>query len=377
MNPIEYLKNKNEIEKDEQIYLNKISNISKKSNKFGHAIYVLGSMGSGKTTFIKKKLKKKYDYFYLDYNDIVSEIEDAECFSSKDLYIRFTDISCKIIDFLVNNKISFIFEGFGNNKNILKLLDKLYENNYVIEGFLIRTELSSCVDRIKLKNSKSKFKKSILDVVNSFNTLWVDNVKKITNRFDKYEIIDNTNYIKYNTDNLQIVKDININDFLDENILLFDDCKLDFIVKKNKKFKKIEKYLKGFDLNRITFSLNYVEFNKDEYFMKKTWDTYCKNDGDFINYFIINGNGNIEKIKKRNLLFSSEFKDEHHVNIELEKYDTEYLPKNCLFRLNKNELLRGCENKHSGYIIIINIKAYLSEPKVKNKISKCSKVIVY
>lgn len=335
------------------------------------AIFVFGSMGAGKTTFIKNNLKKD-NVILLAIDEYIKDLKkNNNEYNNEDLYFRAREIGGRFAEYLVEKKISVIVEGCGYRDDIFDYIDNLKSKGMKIKGYFIKTSLETAINRIKYRNSISDRKISIKSTIDAYDILWNKNFNKLIKNMDDYEIIDNDKY-KFNTNtiikhNINEINDINLsNEIMVNNAsiefcrLLYDKSTLTFTI-----LNELSKLLKLKNLHEYntTININIVNLEKTWYSDKPLWNSeLCSRDKDknikplqnkdeHIKKFIYVYNGpNIKVLKTRNISMAIPFSNWYDVDKYIESIDKEYEiidMSNKFIEITGNELIKGVSAKQS------------------------------
>ncbi len=146
-------------------------------------IIVIGSVGTGKTTYAKK-LAKKLKYKYIDVNKIISEKKLSSGYDRKR--------KCKVVDTAKLNKV--LIDLIKKNKNLVidSHLSHFLPSKYVDKCYVTKCDLKELEKRLKKrKYSKEKIRENldaeIFDVC----------LTEAQERGHKVEITDTTKNLKY------------------------------------------------------------------------------------------------------------------------------------------------------------------------------------
>lgn len=184
----------------QKIIANITKNISQYSNN--NLIYVCGPMGSGKTTYIKKTILKKYPTYFPCFTDeYIPYFADNETDPRK-LFKLCREVGIIVSDFLLENNISMIIEGTGIHMDTIEYFKNLKQKGYNITTYFIRTDLEICRTRVENRNKIKDNLHKVLDedVINYYNTLWIGSKDK----FKMEELIQNISDEIINIENYSI-----------------------------------------------------------------------------------------------------------------------------------------------------------------------------
>lgn len=183
------------IESDKKILEDLKNDINKNIDRYSTNIFVcvFGSMGSGKSTYIKNNLLKKEktdnkkDMYYVSTDTFIKNMKDRS--DSYTNYKRSREIGIKLTDYLLEKRVSMLCEGTGQNDDIFDFLKRLKDAQYSINIIVLDVPLSICIERVKKRNKDSLRKISAEDVVKSHNILWKRNLSKLKEFADTYKIV--------------------------------------------------------------------------------------------------------------------------------------------------------------------------------------------
>lgn len=177
-----------------------IGEIDKNKNSYSKNTihYVVGIMGSGKTTFIKKFLLDLLsDHLYINIDDYVPYFkEDGK--TSTEIYQLCRKVGVIVTDYVLENNISTILEGTGTNPDIIPYLQRLKTAGYKIKTYFMRTQIGLCNTRVITRNKEPNAHKVDVSLLRSYHdTLWGEMYKNIIDVSDTAcEFGDNIRFIK-------------------------------------------------------------------------------------------------------------------------------------------------------------------------------------
>jgi predicted kinase len=173
-----------------QIVINKVIKEHFSSNKI---IFVCGPMGSGKTTYIKHNLLQSKMYYYHSIDELIPYFIDIESDPRK-MYQLCRSVGIKVTDFLLEKNISMIIEGTGKNMDMVDYLKRLKQSGYNIRTIFITTDLKTCRERVKIRNTQQKHQVLDEDIIEYYKILWDQdkNMSKIISEVSNdVEFVDN------------------------------------------------------------------------------------------------------------------------------------------------------------------------------------------
>lgn len=177
-----------------------IQDIETKKDSYNknNLMYVVGIMGSGKTTFIKKHLLDLLpNYYYSSIDDYIKYFADGKL-NSDSVYQLCRKVGVIVTDYILNNNISTILEGTGTNADILPYLRRLKSAGYKIKTYFLRIQLGLCNTRVISRNRDDPSHFVNIERLSEYHTiLWNDMYKRIIEVSDKVvEMRDNMSFLK-------------------------------------------------------------------------------------------------------------------------------------------------------------------------------------
>ncbi len=177
-----------------------IQDIETKKDSYdkNNLFYIVGIMGSGKTTFIKKHLLDLLpNYYYSNIDDYVTYFADGKL-DSDSVYQLCRKVGIIVTDYILDNNISIILEGTGTNADIIPYLQRLKNAGYKIKTYFMRIQLGLCNTRVIARNRDNPSHYVNIGRLAEYHAiLWDDMYKRIIEISDKVvEMRDNMNFIK-------------------------------------------------------------------------------------------------------------------------------------------------------------------------------------
>jgi len=166
MNPESLVKLDSLIEEVE----NKLDTYDKKN-----IVVVLGPPGSGKSTYINsiKKDGMYNNYVHTSIDDYIPDKYLGKV-DPYELYKEARKIGILFTDYLLENNISMIIEGTGQNLDMAEYLKRLKNVGYNISIHILNTTLDNCISRVRERNINKKRQVKLRDVEKAFNLLEVN-----------------------------------------------------------------------------------------------------------------------------------------------------------------------------------------------------------
>lgn len=162
----------------EKVYGKVLENYQSKKDIYekGKITLVIGTMGAGKSTYIKQNLLDE-KVLYIAIDDYVKYFPDIP---PNRQYKLCRCIGIRITDYLLDEGISMILEGTGKNEDILYFLARLKKKGYEIKTIFMNTPLSQCIERVEHRNNdKNEQHKVDIDQIKiSYNKLWKSGMKE-------------------------------------------------------------------------------------------------------------------------------------------------------------------------------------------------------
>jgi len=152
---------------------------------------VVGTMGSGKTTYIKKNLiGGKHLYFSTDdYHEYFQELDPNE------RYELCREIGIAVTDFLLDEEVSMVLESTGKNEDLIEYISRLKEKGYTVHSIFIQRSLEECINSVIKRNDDpdESHKVDPDSIPPAYEKLWEHGMKdRIIQISDKHSFIDNT-----------------------------------------------------------------------------------------------------------------------------------------------------------------------------------------
>lgn len=157
-------------------------------------ISVIGPMGSGKTTYIKKQLLDNHpDHYYCSIDEYLKYFTDIKESDPNKLFKLCRVIGINVTNYLQDNNISMIIEGTGIHMDTIDYYNRLKTDGYHIVTYFIKTELEVCRQRVKVRNEIKGNLHKVLDkdVVSYYTKLWNDMEHKHKAVSDKVVYVEN------------------------------------------------------------------------------------------------------------------------------------------------------------------------------------------
>ena len=152
-----------------------ISQININNYSRNSLISVIGPMGSGKTTYIKKQLIDNYtDHYYCSIDEYLKYFTDVEESNPQKLFKLCREVGINVTNYLQDNNISMIIEGTGIHMDTIDYYNRLKTDGYHIITYFIKTELEVCRQRVKARNEIKDNLHKVLDedVISYHKKLW-------------------------------------------------------------------------------------------------------------------------------------------------------------------------------------------------------------
>ena len=158
-------------------------------------IYVLGSIGAGKTTYINTILSKKYPtYKKVIFDDIMTNLDSFKTQhkpivswppQSRSLcYTQAMDVVSETIKDIISKRQSFIIEGTGMNvtSNVKDMIHQKHLG-YKLVIYHLQSDVKVCLDRVTSRNMDSNRKIDMKTVYVSYDLLQI-NIETYANLVD-------------------------------------------------------------------------------------------------------------------------------------------------------------------------------------------------
>lgn len=169
-----------------------------------NVIFVFGSIGSGKSTFIQQNLLQN-SVVHVSIDDYYSDLYEKE-YSIYDLHKQCRHIGIQFTDWLLDHNVSMLIEGTGQNDDIFQFMIRLKEKGFVITSYFLHVPLELCQKRVMNRNKSTELKIPLVSVEKS-HKLFSQNYEKIKEHSDKYHDVTVEMYNCFNTKNIVIFDD--------------------------------------------------------------------------------------------------------------------------------------------------------------------------
>jgi len=157
------------VENERELIMKWKKQLSNQLQNLCEAVFVLGPMGAGKTTFIKEQLKSHEHYSQYGYVDTDEIMELLDGYSEDDVgkyYPIARHVAIHLTDWLLEEKISFVAEGTCVQYEELKdYMIRLKEKGYTIKVCHIDCPpLEDCLSRAR-KRERRKVSDEVVEEI--------------------------------------------------------------------------------------------------------------------------------------------------------------------------------------------------------------------
>lgn len=125
----------------------------KPNQKLFEALFVLGPMGSGKSTFIANLMRNHSEYAsyaYVDTDEIMQFLDGYNYQTLEQYYPIARKIAILLTDWLLEQRISFIAEGTCVKfEELQAYIIRLRESGYTVKVCKIEEALDICISRVR------------------------------------------------------------------------------------------------------------------------------------------------------------------------------------------------------------------------------------
>lgn len=175
-----------------------------------HIIFVVGTLGSGKTTLIQNKFLNS-EYIYINSDKSLEELYDST-YTLDQLYNQNRKIGTNLTDYALLKGYSMILEGTCQHEDVLQFIHKCKNYGYNIDVYIMDTDLDICLQRIVKRNQYTQRQIPDKIVKQVYNNLVEGNIlNRLRTIVDNYKILSDNPYgsacvntIEFNQNSIEV-----------------------------------------------------------------------------------------------------------------------------------------------------------------------------